>query len=201
MSASDGPGGAGGRGPAGGGNGQALGLGQHLVSHPPGDPSFEHPHLARRLAEDDLAAQLAAVFLEVGLGADCDADDIAVTAPLRARRPRLGIADERLPLRLQQMRLEARQRPALPELPLLGLRVGQAPVAQPLDGPVGGLIEPRRAGEARAVHIRQPADVVHHLRATEAFVLNSREQRVVERVLRPNDDGRAERGDDEREYP
>ena len=93
----------------GGGNRQPLGLGQHLVAHSPGDAPFEHSHVASRLGEHDLAAQLAAVFLEVGFRANRDADHVAGHQPLRARRPCLGIADERLPLRLQEMRLEVRQ--------------------------------------------------------------------------------------------
>ena len=133
-----------------------------------------------------LPASLPRYFREVGLVGDLHADDVGGDRPLRARRPLLREADQRLDLRLDQMRAEPHQRPALAEAPALLVDVGQPPLAELLHRPLAGLLDARRAGEPRAVDVAQPRDVIHHLRAVQPLVADAAEHRVVELVALRN---------------
>jgi len=94
--------------------------------------------------------------------------------------PFLRETDERLDLRLDQVRGEPHQRPAFAEAPALLVDIGQPPRAELLHRPLACLLDPGRAGEPRAVDIAQPRDVIHHLRAIEPFIADAAEQREVE---------------------
>ena len=135
---------------------------------------------ARRLRQHDLAGELAAIFREVGLVRDLHADDVGGDGALRARRPLLREADERLHLRLDQVRAEAHERPAFAEPPALLVDVGQPPLGELLHRPLAGLLNRRRAGEPRAVDVAEPRDVIHHLRAIQAFVADAADGRVID---------------------
>ncbi len=53
-----------------------LRLGDVLLGHPQDDRAFEHAHAPRGLRQDNLARQLAAILLEIGIVGDLHADDV-----------------------------------------------------------------------------------------------------------------------------
>jgi hypothetical protein len=144
------------------------------------DGAIEHGHGALWLREDDLPRKLAAISVEVCLAVDLHADDVRRDHAVRAGRPRAGVADERLNLRLDHVRAEPDQRPSPAELPGLAMRIGQPPLGELPDRPLAGLHDLWPARQARTVDVAQPADVIHHLRPVEAFVPNLRDDRVVQ---------------------
>ena len=142
-------------------------LGELRVAHPQHDVAFEHLHVARRLGQDDLAAQGAAVGVEVVRGADVDPHHLGRHGAAGARRPGLGVPDDRHHLRLDHVGVEPHQRPAAAEREPLFVDVRQPPGPQPICRPGAGLFDGGRAADARTVDVTQPTDVVHRLRPGE----------------------------------
>ena len=125
--------------------------------------AFEHLHFARRLREHDLAGELAAIFFEVGVGVNVDANDVGRDDAVRAGRPRAGHANERLDLRLDNVGAEAKQRPPFAERPLLLVDLSEAPRGQSFLDPFCRLPHGRRALQARPVNVGKPAHVIERL--------------------------------------
>src|SRR5439155_10031893 len=92
--------------------------------------------------------------------------------------------------RLDEMRAEAHERPALAERPSLLVHAGKAPPVERLHRPFGRLLNRRRSGEPRTVDVAQPRDVIHHLRMRQPFVANATEHLEVE-LLALRDDASA----------
>ena len=162
------------------GHRRRLGFGGGFVVHPQDDRPLEHPDAARRLREDDLPGELAVVGREVRFARDAHAHDVRRHGALRPRRPLVREGDDRLNLRLDEMRAEAHERPSLAERPPLLVHACEAPLAEPRHRPLARLLDRRRSGEPRTVDVAQPRDVVHHLRARQPLVANAPEHLKVE---------------------
>lgn len=100
--------------------------------------------LAGLAQQQDLAAQLAAVLLDVFGLLDLDLDQLAFNRPLGARRPGLGQCMQRLHAVAQHLHARRSELPAAPEvveglvvdvvqLPFVELAAGQA-LARPIAG-------------------------------------------------------------------
>src|SRR5690348_11258449 len=83
------------------------------------------------------------------------------------------------------MRAETDAVPAAAERsPFLQLRVGEAPFVEPPDGPFGGCLKSRRAGQARAVNVGQVKRIFHHLGVLERLILDAVDGMKVDLLLR-----------------
>ena len=129
-------------------------------------------HVAERRHEHEFAAQLSTVRVEVFLARDHRHHRFAGDRPLRARRPRFRIGDDRIGARRQRVGDEALVLPAAPERERFELHVRQPPLLHRLLRPVGRLLDVRRAGEARSVDVGEIAFELHHLRALQPFFLD-----------------------------
>ncbi len=72
--------------------------------------------------------------------------------------------------------------PAAPDRPIrLERRPIEAPTGQLIARPFGGLAQVWRSGQPRSVHVRQPAEGVHHRGVLEPFELDLRDDGLVGR--------------------
>ena len=127
-----------------------------------------------------LPASLPRYFSKSASFAICTRTTSAVIGTVRARRPFLREADQRLNLRLDEMRAEPNQRPAFAEAPALLVDVRESPLAERLHRPLTRLLDAGRSGEPRPIDVAEPRDVIHHLRAIEPLVADPAEHRVIE---------------------
>ncbi len=123
----------------------------------------ERGDLAHGGHEEDLPLQLAFPGGEVLSGVERCEDGLTRHRAVRARRPRLWIADDRQAAAGRGgHHVELVVRPAAAERTEgLELHVDQAPGRHLLDRPVAGLAESRRVREPRTVDVGQPAHDLH----------------------------------------
>ncbi len=125
------------------------------------------------LGQDELAFELAALRLQVGVGREHRSYSLAHDRTVRARRPCFRVRNDRASRRRHQMTGVIVVRPAATERSPGGERgVRQAPGLHFLDGPIGGGADVRRPGEPRSMDVRQIARDVHHLRSLQAFLFD-----------------------------
>ena len=134
--------------------------------------------------EEDHAAQLAAVLLEV-------APPRRARPAWRARAPdRRSRASTPSAARAAASRAAAAvhrgavEAPAAPEPPpRLDPRVGQAPRGHPIARPLVGRAQSRRAGEPGTDHVGEIGERLHHPRATQSLAADAVDHVPVDRLL------------------
>ena len=143
-------------------------LRQQAVVHPQDDVALEQADFARRLRQHHLAAERPTMPREGVARRGVDAHHLGRHRTVGARRPGARIADDRHHLRLDQVRLEALERPAaaVRESFLGDL---EPPRTQAARRPLLGRFGRGRPGDPRAVHVAQPAHRFHRLRPLEPF--------------------------------
>ena len=123
--------------------------------------------------QDEFSLELSAILLHVLFFLNRRPRCLPGNHAGRARRPRLGIGDEREWPRRDHLQRETLVRPASAERsPLLEVYVGKLPFFHFAHGPVGGLFDVGRIRQPRAVDVREIAHEVHDLRVIEAFVFD-----------------------------
>ena len=155
-----------------------------VVAHARLEPVLHDEGLLRFGSKDDRPAQSCGLRAHrVGVGEIADVHRRAHELALGRRRPALGIADERHVPRLHHLEDEPLEHPPASEGPTLLVHVLE-PVAPELRrGPVRGLLERGRSGEARADDVREVVEGRAHLRTVEALVADAGEGRLVDRFL------------------
>ncbi len=150
--------------------GQILELGRREAMPGRVEECSKLPGLCR---EHELAAQLAAMLVEVGVRLDHGHDRFCANDAARPWCPGLGVSDQRKRLRHHRMGHETLVRPSRSEwTPALQPHVRESPFGERSLGPLRGRANVRRVGQARAVHIGQPEEQRHDLGTLEAFVLD-----------------------------
>ena len=163
---------------------RATRFGQQGVVHPQHEVAFEHPDLAGGLGQDDRAPEGAAVPVEILRRPNLHPHHVGGHRAVRAARPCPRVADDRHDLRFDHLGMEPLQRPPAPEREPFLADVGEAPPAQPLHRPLPCGFDGRRSGQARSVHVAEPAGQLHDLRALQPFLPDRRHHPFVERLRR-----------------
>ena len=100
---------------------------------------------------------------------------------LRAGTPGQRKSDQRRIDRFKHVAGEVRVGPAAAEgSPGLFVDIGESVLLQPLHHPVARGFEAGRIGEARAIHVGEIKDVVHHLGVFERFGFDAMNDRQVD---------------------
>lgn len=138
--------------------------------------------LARFAQQQDLAAQLAAVLLDVFGLLDLDLHQLAFDRALGTRRPGLRQRVQRLDSVTQHFHAGRRELPATAEIiESFVVDVVQLPFVELATGPRIGAAHCRRVGQARADAFGEIAEGVHHLRAMEGLLADAADHVQVNR--------------------
>ena len=152
------------------------------------------PHRAGRRRQDDGAGQFPAILRKVRLAPDRHDLRLARDLARGARRERERVADHRLIGRLDQVKRGIHVGPADSVFaPRLDRGVDQAETFHRRPGPLLGLPESRRSGEAGPKNVRHVLGEGHDLGALKSLFPDPRDCRPVHRFLGLNHRGRRTR--------
>jgi hypothetical protein len=159
-------------------------LGYVGILHPQDEATLEHPNLAFRLRQHDLAFQLPLVAGEVRLAPNVDPHHVAGNRALGRWRIRAWVADDRLRLWRDDVRGKAFDAPSLAERETLLVDVAEAPLGEALHRPFGRACVVWRAGHAWPVDVTHPVHVIHDLRSRQRLLLDARDGAEIDGGLR-----------------
>ncbi len=128
----------------------------------------------------DLAFQFALILFEIRLGADDGQYRLAGYGSVGTGGPSQRNTDERLILRLNQVRFKMFVCPTAAEGAPFFFLGGKAILGHALHDPIRGGLVIGRAGEARTVYVRQVKHVIHHFRVFESFGLDAVDHRKID---------------------
>jgi hypothetical protein len=159
---------------AAGGDGVVGDLGQGGIGLALEEGAFDGRYVAHGAEEDDLSGELALVLVEVGVLLNVDEDHVAGDGAGRGRGPRGGLEDEDGGVRRDHAGPGVELLPAEAELaPVFEVGVLKADLGEGVAGPLIGLLQIGRAGEARADAVDEAAGELHHVGVVEALIADA----------------------------